>query len=126
MSKVMNHEQYIKSLKGKTEDELRFIMQDAKEAAEAMPTGENVGYYLDEVLYANAELRRRSKGDDIVGLLNRKIEALALDNTMVAIKGDNPKVPYIIRSKGDNVFYATRYDVAEAFILGYFAQAKGK
>ncbi len=57
--KAMNHAEYPRELRRKTEAELRFTVKDAKEAAEVNPTGENVGYYLDEVCYASAELRRR-------------------------------------------------------------------
>jgi len=57
--KTMNHNEYPKRLRNKTEADLRFIIADATEAVRANPTGENVGYYLDEVHYAAAELRRR-------------------------------------------------------------------
>ena len=57
--KTMDHTAYPKSLRSKDTDSVRFIAKDAKEAAEANPTNPNVGYYLDEAIYANAELRRR-------------------------------------------------------------------
>ena len=57
--KTMNHSQYQKGLKRKSVAELRFIAQDAREAEEANPQGENAGFYADEVHYAAAELRRR-------------------------------------------------------------------
>ena len=57
--KQMDHAAYQRRLKTKTEAELRYIMQDASEAAKAMPDGGNAGYYLDEVSYAAMELRRR-------------------------------------------------------------------
>ena len=59
MIKTMDHTQYPKSLKKKTDEELRFIIKDATEAAKVNPTGPNTGYYLDEVHYAFNELRRR-------------------------------------------------------------------
>jgi len=59
MAKQMNHAQYQKSLRRKTIDQLRFIIQDAREASEANPEGENAGYYIDEMHYAYAELQRR-------------------------------------------------------------------
>jgi hypothetical protein len=59
MAKVMNHTDYPKQLRTRSEDELRFIMQDAKEAIDAMPDGENVGYYADEICYCADELWRR-------------------------------------------------------------------
>ncbi len=57
--KKMNHSEYQKALKKKSVDELRFIVKDAREAAELK--NENAGYYLDEVHYAAAELQRRFK-----------------------------------------------------------------
>ncbi len=57
--KQMNHTEYPKSLRGKTEDELRFIAKDAQEAIDAMPSGDNVGYYADEICYVADELHRR-------------------------------------------------------------------
>ena len=57
--KKMDHTEYPKKLKRKTEDELRFIRKDAKEAVEANPENPNNGYYQDEVIYASQELRRR-------------------------------------------------------------------
>ena len=72
--KNMNHEEYPKSLRGKTESELRWIMKDAGEAAEAMPQGENAGYYADEVLYCAAELtRRKNKGAGEYDYLTEKV-----------------------------------------------------
>ena len=58
--KKMNHAEYQKGLKRKTDAELRYIAKDAREAAEAMPQGENAGYYLDEVSYCAMELARRA------------------------------------------------------------------
>jgi len=57
--KTMNHAEYKKGLKRKSEAELRFTCKDAREAMEAMPQGENAGYYADEVHYAAMELRNR-------------------------------------------------------------------
>lgn len=59
MPKQMDHIQYPKSLKNKSDDQLRFIAKDAQEAAATHPDGENAGYYLDEALYATTELNRR-------------------------------------------------------------------
>ena len=58
--KKMNHADYQKALRNKTEDQLRYIAKDAREAAEAMPEGENAGFYLDEVHYCSMELARRA------------------------------------------------------------------
>lgn len=59
MAKQMNHSTYQNSLRRKTVAQLRFIIQDAREASEANPNGENAGYYIDEIHYAYAELQRR-------------------------------------------------------------------
>ena len=55
----IDHSEYPKCLKRKTEAELRFIIEDAKLAIQAMPDGHKAGYYADEVHYAGMELRRR-------------------------------------------------------------------
>lgn len=59
--KHMNHGEYPKSLKAKSVASLQFILKDAREAIDAMPNGENAGYYADEIHYAAAELRTRTK-----------------------------------------------------------------
>lgn len=63
--KTMNHVDYPKSLKTKTDEQLRFIMKDAKEAIDAMPNGENAGYYQDEICYCVDELyaRKNARGN---------------------------------------------------------------
>jgi hypothetical protein len=58
--KHMNHAEYQRKLKSKSEAELRFIIKDATEAQEVNPTNANNGYYADEVHYCLAELRRRA------------------------------------------------------------------
>lgn len=62
MPKTMNHAEYQRGLRSKSVEQLQFIANDANEAATANPTGENAGYYADEVHYALAELNRRNKG----------------------------------------------------------------
>jgi hypothetical protein len=57
--KTMNHAEYQRNLKGKTEAELRYTISDAREAVNANPDNHNAGYYQDEIHYAAAELRRR-------------------------------------------------------------------
>ena len=59
--KQINHIEYPKRLRRKSDAELRFIIKDAREAMEAMPDGENAGYYADEVCYAGMELARRER-----------------------------------------------------------------
>ena len=45
----------------KTDDQLRYIIKDCKEAIEAMPEGKKAGYYQDCVLECQDELNRRRK-----------------------------------------------------------------
>ena len=61
MIKKMDHVKYPKSLRSKTESELRFIIQDCKEVIECQPRNPNVSYYLDEICYCDAELARRQR-----------------------------------------------------------------
>jgi hypothetical protein len=60
MSKVMNHAEYMKKTKSMSTAALRHTIKDASNAIKAMPDGENVGYYTDEIHYCNMELRRRN------------------------------------------------------------------
>jgi hypothetical protein len=59
--KTMDHTNYPKRLKTKSEAELRFIVKDAQEAIAAFPDSPNAGYYADEINYAGMELARRVK-----------------------------------------------------------------
>lgn len=63
--KTMNHAEYQQALRSKPMTSLMFIMKDAREAAEAMPDGENAGYYLDEVNYCAMEIARRQKSPTV-------------------------------------------------------------
>jgi len=58
----MDHAAYQKRVKSMTDEALQWTIKDASEAAAAMPSGRKVHYYLDEVLYCAAELRRRGGG----------------------------------------------------------------
>ena len=59
--KTMNHAEYQKSLKSKSDAALEYILFDARKAEEAHPTGENAGYYADEQHYAAMEITKRTK-----------------------------------------------------------------
>lgn len=61
--KNMNHTEYPKSLRTKTDAELYFTIKDAKEAMQAMPDNPNNSYYADEVCYCSDELRRRRRAE---------------------------------------------------------------
>lgn len=56
----INHTEYPKSLRSKSDDALRYIMKDAAEAERNNPEGDKAGYYLDEINYAAMELKRRA------------------------------------------------------------------
>jgi hypothetical protein len=55
----INHAEYPKSLRSKSDESLRFIMQDAYEAMTNNPEGDKAGYYADEINYCGMELKRR-------------------------------------------------------------------
>jgi hypothetical protein len=59
MTENINHTTYPKTLKAKSIESLRYIIQDCREALAANPAGHKAGYYQDEIHYAAAELRRR-------------------------------------------------------------------
>ena len=55
----IDHINYPKSLRRKSETELRFIIDDCREALKENPENPKAGYYADEINYAAAELKRR-------------------------------------------------------------------
>ena len=57
--KKMDHVEYPKTLKTKSELELRFIIKDANDAMTANPQNENNSYYADEICYCSNEIYRR-------------------------------------------------------------------
>jgi hypothetical protein len=59
--KQINHNEYPKTLKGKSDDSLRYIMKDAAEAMAANPEGSKAGYYADEINYCAMELYSRKE-----------------------------------------------------------------
>lgn len=61
MMKKMNHTDYPKRLKKLNLAQLWFIISDCQETLDAMPNGENAGYYADEINYAGMEIARREK-----------------------------------------------------------------
>ena len=59
----MNHKAYMQKVKKLSEESLRFIIQDCREAMSAMPNSPKNGYYADEIHYCNMELlNRKNKG----------------------------------------------------------------
>jgi hypothetical protein len=60
--KVMNHVEYPRRCRTRSDAELRFIIADARAALDAMPDSPNAGYYQDEVCYCADELARRARG----------------------------------------------------------------
>jgi len=63
-TKKMDHASYQRRVRGLSDASLAFIIQDAKEAMEAMPENPNNGHYADEVAYCAAELARRRDSTD--------------------------------------------------------------
>lgn len=62
--RLTTEEQYATELKKKPRNQVAHIMNDAKNAYEAMPEGKNVDYYLAEVRLCNEELKRRDEQDE--------------------------------------------------------------
>jgi len=58
---TINHSEYQIKARSKSDECLRFIIRDAKEAIVANPEGEKARYYADEVCYCSMELTRRSR-----------------------------------------------------------------
>lgn len=59
---MMNHTEYQKKVKKLSEESLRFIIQDCREAIDALPNNPKNGYYMDEIHYCSMELAyRRAK-----------------------------------------------------------------
>ena len=71
MNKIMNHIEYPKRLKTKTDAELLFTIKDATEAMQAMPDNPNNGYYADECCYCGMELQYRARMRES-GIKNRQ------------------------------------------------------
>jgi len=61
MAKQMNHAEYQAKVKRMTYAQLTYVVKDATRAIEAMPNGDNEGYYADEVNYCADEISRRDK-----------------------------------------------------------------
>jgi hypothetical protein len=57
--KHMNHAEYQRKLRTYTDNQLEFVIKDARAAIEANGENPNNSYYADEMHYANAELRKR-------------------------------------------------------------------
>jgi len=55
----IDHTAYPKMLKSKTSAQLRYTIQDCREALAAMPDNAKAGYYLDEICYCSQELKKR-------------------------------------------------------------------
>ena len=59
--KRMDHAGYVERCKRRSLASLYYVMRDATEAAEAMPDGPNVQYYMDEAIYCGQEIVRRQQ-----------------------------------------------------------------
>jgi len=75
--KVMDHRDYQKKTKTLSEEQLQFIIQDAKKAMATNPEGPNNDYYADEINYCSMELyRRKRRKTESVGKLEMKNKKL--------------------------------------------------
>lgn len=59
--KIMNHVEYPKKLKKKSDQELNGIINDCKDSINVYPGNPNNGYYFDEIAYCSMELQIRKK-----------------------------------------------------------------
>jgi hypothetical protein len=57
----IDHTGYQKQVRTMDLEALRYVIQDARQAIQAMPNGHKAGYYEDEIHYCAVEIRRRSK-----------------------------------------------------------------
>ena len=62
MGRQIDHTEYPKRIKNLSSAQLRFIIQDCREALAAMPNCDKADYYADEINYCAMELNRRQKG----------------------------------------------------------------
>lgn len=62
--RINTEERYAEELKKKPRNEVSYVMNDAKNAYEAMPDGKNAGYYMAEVRLCDAELKRRDEEEE--------------------------------------------------------------
>jgi hypothetical protein len=61
MRKEMDHVAYPKSLKSKSIESLRYIREDAFQAAQAMPDGENLKYKYERIAFLKDMLKTDSR-----------------------------------------------------------------
>jgi len=54
------HSAYMAKTKWMTDEELRYVIEDCRNAMHAMPSNPKWGQYADEVHYCTMELRRRT------------------------------------------------------------------
>ena len=57
----MDHTNYPKQLRTKSIDTLFFIINDCREAIEAMPDNPKNSFYADEICYCGMEIKRRKE-----------------------------------------------------------------
>ncbi len=60
-STKIDHAEYQKRVKTMDNAALHYVINDCKQAIEAMPDGHKVGYYTDEIHYCSMELAKREK-----------------------------------------------------------------
>jgi len=57
----IDHNEYQKKVVWMSDNELRWTIEDAKKAIEAMPNNPKCGIYQDEINYCTMEIARRTK-----------------------------------------------------------------
>jgi hypothetical protein len=59
MKTEIDHKEYREKVRWMTSDQLKWTIEDCREAIKGMPQGPKVGYYLDEINYCSMELSKR-------------------------------------------------------------------
>lgn len=57
----MDHDAYRRKCRGMSDDSLRWVIRDCREALDANPETDKAGYYQDEIAYCEMELAARAR-----------------------------------------------------------------
>ena len=98
----INHINYPKQLKTKSNESLRYIIKDCQEAITANPENPKCGYYADEINYCASELKRRSNTMWKTAEVYTKAEGFGIDqevlqNRIIDIKPNETNNQALVR-----------------------------
>ena len=57
----MDHDAYRRKVRGMSDDSLRWVIRDCREALDANPDTDKASYYQDEICYCEMELAARQR-----------------------------------------------------------------